>query len=310
MDKVAKIFLAGHTGLVGSSILRKLKENQYTNIIVSTHQQLDLRQQSLVEDFFREKKPQYVILSAALVGGIRANITNPTEFLYDNLMIQNNVIYSSYKNNVEKLLFVACGCAYPTNAPQPMKEEYLLTGLPEPTNEGFALSKLTGIKLCEKIFDQYKRCFISCIPANTYGPNDHFDQFKSHVIPGLIKKVFLAKRQNLKQVDVWGTGKAIREFIYVDDLAEAILLLMNKYHKREVINIGSGQEITIKDLVFLIKEIVGYKGKIIFDKTKPDGMKRRFLNSSKLQDLGFTAKTDLKNGLKKTYDYFLQEIQS
>jgi len=306
MDKHAKIYLAGRTGLVGSAILKKLKEQGYNNLLAPTHRQLDLRRQSAVERFFRKEKPGYVILAAARVGGIRANMTYPTEFIYDNLMIQNNVIYSAFKNNVKKLLFIACGCAYPTNAPQPMKEEYLLTGAPEPTNEGFAVAKLAGIKLCEKINTQYKRNFIACIPANTYGPNDHFDENRSHVISSLIKKFHSAEKEQLAQVTIWGTGKAKREFVYVDDLAGAVIFLMQNYNAKDAVNIGGGNEIRIDDLAFMIKEVVGYRGKIIFDKSKPDGMKQRLLDPSKLFQLGFSSKTVLKDGLKKAFDYYLQ----
>ena len=308
IPKDAKIYIAGHTGLVGSALYRKYQKLRYKNILVKSHSELDLTNQQKVETFIDREKPEYIIIAAAKVGGIRANMTKPAEFLYDNLMIQNNIIWSALHHNVKKLLYISCGCAYPTRSNQPIKEKYLLTGLPEPTNEGFALAKIAGIKLCEKIFSEYGKNFIACIPANTYGVDDHFDDERSHVIPALIKRFHRAKTDKLPAVTLWGTGRARREFIYVDDLADAIFLLMGSYDKNELINIGSGEDVSIKDLALLIKDVVGYKGKILFDTTKPDGMLKRILDSSKIQRLGFVPETNFRRGLEKTYFHFLKHV--
>lgn len=308
MNKKSRIYLAGNTGLIGASIFRLYNRLGFTNFLFKTHQELDLTDQKKVDLFFGEEKPEYVIVAAAKIGGIKANITYPFEFMYENLAIQNNLILSALKHNVKKLLYISCGCAYPTRSKQPIKEEYLLTGIPEPTNEGFALAKIVGIKLCEKIYAEYGRDFVSCIPANAYGVGDHFDEERSHVVPALIKKFHHAKINHLPSVTLWGTGMARREFIYVDDLAEAIFFLMGKYNKKNVINIGSGEDISIKELAILIKKIVDYQGKIIFDTTKPDGMLKRILNSSKIKKLGFKPKINLEEGLKKTYQYYLQTL--
>lgn len=305
MNKNSKIYIAGHTGLVGSALLRKYQKEGFRNLVVKTHQQLNLIDQKKVESFFKKEQPEYVIIAAAKVGGIRANMTYPFEFMYENLAIQNNLVGSALRYNVKKLLYISCDCAYPTQSKQPIKEEYLLAGLPEPTNEGFAIAKIAGIKLCEKIYIEYGKNFISCVPANTYGVGDHFDEQRSHVIPALIKRFHYAKINNLPSVTLWGTGKAQREFIYVDDLADAILLLMEKYNSSQFINIGGGEEISIKDLALLIKKIVGFKGKIMYDTTKPDGMLKRLLDSSNLNKLGFKPKTSLPEGIKRTYQYFL-----
>lgn len=305
MDKNSKIYIAGVTGLIGSAILRKYRKEGYQNLIVKTHPGLNLTNQKKVDTFFKKEQPEYVIIAAAKVGGIKANMTYPFEFMYENLVIQNNLIWSALKYSVKKLLYISCDCAYPTQSKQPIKEEYLLTGVPEPTNEGFALAKIAGIKLCEKIYIEYGKNFISCIPANTYGVGDHFDEERSHVIPALIKRFHQAKINHLSSVTLWGTGKAQREFIYVDDLSEAIFLLMEQYNSSQFINIGTEEEISIKDLAFLIKKIVGFKGEIMFDKTKPDGMLRRLLDSSKYKEIGFRPKLSLQEGIKKTYQYFL-----
>ncbi len=305
MDKNSKIYIAGYTGLIGSALLRKYRKRGYHNLIVKTHQELNLTNQKKVDTFFKKEQPEYVIIAAAKVGGIKANMTYPVEFMYENLTIQNNLIWSALKHNVKKLFYLSCDCAYPTQSKQPIKEEYLLTGVPEPTNEGFALAKIAGIKLCEKIYLEYGKNFISCIPANTYGVGDHFDEERSHVIPALVKRFHQAKINHLPSVTLWGTGKAQREFIYVDDLSEAIFLLMEKYNSSQFINIGTGEEISIKDLAFLIKKIVGFKGEIMFDKTKPDGMLRRLLDSSNIKKIGFRPKLSLQEGIKKTYQYFL-----
>ncbi len=307
MNKKSRLYIAGHEGLIGSAILRKYIYEGFSGLLVRKKQELNLIQQNEVERFFKENKPEYVIIAAAKVGGIKANMDYPSEFLYENLMIQNNLIWSSFKHGVKKLLYISCGCAYPTNSDQPMREKFLLTGLPEATNEGFAIAKIAGIKLCEKINLQYKKDFISCIPANTYGPHDDFNPTASHVIPALIRKMHIAKTEGLPEVELWGTGGALREFVYIDDLADAIYLLMNKYEESEVINIGMGEEISIIELSRLIQKIVGFKGRIKFDVTKPDGMKRRFLDSSKIKKFGFKPAVSLYEGIKKTYDYFLKE---
>jgi len=308
IQKSAKIYIAGHNGLIGSAVLRHYLTLGYTNILVASRKEHDLSSLNMVEKFFLKQKPEYVILAAARVGGIRANMEYPTEFMYENLMIQNHLIMTSLKNDVKKLLYISCGCAYPTKSSQPMKESAILTGPVEPTNEGFAIAKIAGMKLCEKINQQYKRSFISCIPANTYGEFDHFEEFNSHVIPSLIMKFHNAKIKNISSVVLWGTGKARREFIYVDDIARAINLLMNTYRSPETINIGSGEDITIFDLARMVKKIIGYKGKIMFDTSKPDGMIRRILDSSKIQSLGFRSNLYLEQGIKKSYEFYLKKI--
>jgi GDP-L-fucose synthase len=306
MRKSSRIYIAGHEGLVGSAVLRKLKTQGYVNLIYKPRAELDLMDQKGVENLFIKKKPEYVIIAAAKVGGIKANMTYPFEFMQENLAIQNNIILAAIKYNVKKLLYISCGCAYPTQSNQPIKEEYLLTGIPEPTNEGFALAKIVGIKLCEKIYTEFKKDFISCIPANTYGVGDHFEEERSHVIPALIKKFHYAKINKLPTVTIWGTGIARREFIYNDDLAEAILFLLKNYSSKEVINIGSGEDVSIKTLATHIKNTVGYQGKIIFDSSKPNGMLKRILDSSKIKKMGFKPKITLEEGLKRTYQHYLQ----
>lgn len=305
MDKNKKLYIAGHTGTIGSAILRKYEREGYTSILTRTHEELNLLNQKSVEDFFDVVKPDSVIVASGRIGGIKANMEYPAEFIYENLTIQNNIIWSAFKHDVKKLLYISCGCAYPTQAKQPLKEEYLLSGIPEPTNEGFAIAKIAGIKLVEKINIEYKKNFISCIPANTYGENDHFEDDKSHVISALIKRFHTAKINNTPSVTLWGTGVAKREFIYVDDIANAVYLLMEKYDKPQVINIGSGEETSIKKLAEMIQEVVDYKGDITFDSSKPDGMLRRLLDSSKIKALGFTPTTSLREGLVKIYQYYL-----
>lgn len=308
MEPDAKIYLAGHEGLAGSAILKNLKTKGFRNITTASKKHLDLTNQKEVESFFRDKKPDYVIHAAGRVGGIKANVTYPAEFLYENIMIAGNVIWSAYKNNVKKLLYISCGCAYPTKSAQPIKEEYLLTGVPEPTNEGFALAKITGIKLCQTIAKEYKRNFISCIPANTYGENDHYDEMRSHVISALMKRFHEAKIKQLPEVTMWGTGAAVREFIFSEDLAEAVLFLMEKYDDPDLINIGGYEEVAMKELAQIIQKVVGYEGKIKYDTTKPDGMLRRSLDASKIKKLGFRPKTPLKTGLKRSYEFYLKNI--
>ncbi len=306
--KKSKIYIAGHTGLVGSSILREFKNQGYTNLIVRIHSELNLLDYKEVTSFFEKEKPEYVILAAAKVGGIYANNTFPAEFIYENLQIQNNVIHCSYLNKVKKLLFLGSSCIYPRDCPQPIKEEYLLNGKLEPTNEPYAIAKIAGIKLCQSYNRQYKTNFISVMPTNLYGVGDSFDTKNSHVLPALIYKVHRAKINNEKNVTVWGTGKPLREFLYVDDLANACLFLMQNYSDSEIINIGSGHEVSIKQLAEIICEIVGYTGQISFDTSMPDGTPRKFLDISKLTKLGWKAKTDLQAGIKKTYTWYLEKF--
>ena len=306
MTKNSKIYIAGHTGLVGSAVLRKFKVFGFTNIITRTRDELDLLSQEDVNIFFKKEKPEYVILSAAKVGGIKANIEAPTEFLYENLQIQNNVIWGAFKNNVKKLLFLGSSCIYPLHCTQPIKEEYFLSGELEPSNESYALAKIAGMRLCEKINEQYKRGFISCMPCNVYGENDNFNSKSSHVIPALIRRMHKAKLNKFKSVVIWGSGQSLREFLYVDDLAETILWLMENYDKKKFLNVGTGKGISIKELAFMIKKIVKYDGKLVFDITKPDGMPKKILDVSKINALGCKYKIGLKEGLKKTYKFYLK----
>ncbi len=309
MKKDSKIYVAGHTGLVGSAIVRKLQAEGYSNIILRTRKELDLLDAKAVDSFFSKEKPEYVIDSAARVGGIKANMTYPAEFLYENLAIQNNIIWSAFKHGVTKLLFLGSSCIYPRASVQPMKEEYLLTGALEPTNEGYALAKISGIKLCEKINIEYGRNFISCMPTNIYGPCDNFSEESSHVIPALIRRFHNAKISNTPEVVIWGSGESRREFLYVDDLAESLVWLMNHYDKSGFLNVGTGQDVSIKELAFLLKDIVGFKGKLVFDTTKPDGMPKKLLDVSKLTALGWNSKTKLIDGLKKSYAWFSENVK-
>lgn len=305
MEKSSKIYVAGHRGMVGSAIVRRLEENGYTNIICRTSAELDLRNQAAVEKFFEEEKPEYVFLAAAKVGGIHANNTYPAEFIYDNLMIETNIINSSYKNNVRKLLFLGSSCIYPKFAQQPIKEEYLLTGSLEETNEAYAIAKITGIELCKFYRRQYGCDFISAMPTNLYGINDNFNLETSHVMPALIRKFHEAKINNSKEVIMWGTGKPRREFMYVDDLADSLIHLMLNYSNEVHVNLGTGEDIEIGELANLIKEIVGYKGEIVNDLTKPDGTPRKLLDVTRLNSTGFKHKVELKEGIEIVYDWFL-----
>jgi GDP-L-fucose synthase len=307
MEKDSKIYVAGSRGMVGSAIVRKLKAERFSNIIVRTSAELDLKNQQAVDSFFEKEKPEYVFLAAAKVGGIVANNTYRADFLYDNLMIEANVIHAAYKSGVTKLLFLGSSCIYPRMAPQPMKEEYLLTGLLETTNEPYAIAKIAGIKLCEAYRDQHGCNFIAAMPTNLYGPGDNYDLEKSHVIPALIGKFHEAKENGSAHVQIWGTGAPLREFMYVEDLAEACLFLMDNYNDRLFINIGTGKEISIKDLAYLVKEVVGFEGDIVFDAEKPDGTPRKLLDSSRLHGLGWQHKTSFKEGLAKTYALFQKE---
>lgn len=311
-----KIYIAGHNGMVGSAIMRALQKNGYNNLLTKSFNELDLRRQSEVEKFFQSEKPEIVIVAAAKVGGILANNTYRAEFIYDNLMIEANLIHTSYLNNTEKLIFLGSSCIYPKLAPQPLKEEYLLSGYLEYTNEPYAIAKIAGIKLGENYFRQYGCNFISAMPTNLYGPNDNFDLQTSHVLPALIRKFHEAKVNNSPTVTIWGTGKPLREFLYVDDLAEAILFMMEKVDAKDLynlgithLNVGSGKDISISELASLIAEIIGYKGKIEHDSTKPDGTPRKLMDVSRINSLGWKYKTELDEGIKKTYQWFLENIK-
>jgi len=304
VEKDAKIYVAGHRGLVGSAIMRKLKKESYNNLVYRTSSELDLRRQEKVEEFFQEEKPEYVILAAAKVGGIQANDKYSAEFLYDNLMIETNVIEAAHQNDVKKLLFLGSSCIYPKFADQPMKEDYLLSGKLESTNEGYAVAKITGIKLCEHYNKQYGTDFISAMPTNLYGPNDNFDLETSHVLPALIRKFHEAKVNNEDEVVIWGTGKPKREFLHVDDLADALLFLLNNYSDDQFVNVGVGKDISILELAELIKDIVGFEGEIVNDLSKPDGTPRKLLDVSRLNDLGWESQISLEKGIKDTYQWF------
>ncbi|MCU0416473.1 MAG: GDP-L-fucose synthase [Cytophagaceae bacterium] len=301
MNKNSKIFIAGHRGMVGSAIVRKLQIGGYTNLIFRTSKELDLRQQIAVNDFFSEEKPEYVFLAAAKVGGIQANNSYRAEFLYDNLILQTNVIHAAYKYGVKKLLFLGSSCIYPKLAPQPLTEDSLLTGLLEPTNEPYAIAKIAGIKMCESYRDQYGANFISAMPTNLYGPNDNYDLDNSHVLPALLRKVHEAKLNQAPEVVVWGTGSPLREFLHVDDLAEACLFLMQSYNEKGFVNVGSGIDVSIKELALLIKKIVGYNGELTFDTSKPDGTPRKLMDVTKLKNLGWTYKISLEEGIRSVY---------
>jgi GDP-L-fucose synthase len=304
MNLDSRIYLAGHRGLVGSSILRRLKAEGYQNIITRKSDELDLRDQKSVSTFFADEKPEYIILAAARVGGILANSSYPAEFIYDNLMIQTNVIHQSYLHKAKKLLFLGSTCIYPKNSPNPLKEEYLLTGKLEPTNEFYAVAKIVGIKMCQAYNRQYHTNYISVMPTNLYGPGDNFDLETSHVIPALIRKFHEGKESNKKYVEVWGTGTPRREFIYIEDLAEACIFLMLHYDDSEIINIGVGRGLSILQLAEMIKGIIGYQGEIKFDRSKPDGTRSKLLDISKIKALGWEAKYDIKAGIEKTYEWY------
>ena len=308
MEKNSKIYVAGHRGLVGSAIVRNLQERGFTNIIGKTHKELDLTRQDKVEKFFEAEKPEYVFLAAAKVGGIQANNTTPAEFIYDNLMIETNIINSAYKNKVKKLLFLGSSCIYPKFAEQPIKEEYLLTGELEPTNEAYAIAKITGIELCKFYRRQYGCDFISAMPTNLYGINDNFDLETSHVLPALIRKFHEAKINNAEEVVMWGTGKPLREFMYVDDLADALVHLMLNYSDEIHVNMGIGKDLAIGELAEIVKEVVGFKGKIVNDLSKPDGTPRKLLDVSRLASTGWKYKTELKEGIEKVYKWYLENI--
>lgn len=296
------IYIAGHRGMVGSAILRKLKAEGYTNFILKTSSELDLRDQHAVAEFFLKEKPDYVFLAAAKVGGIIANNTYRADFIYENLMIQNNVIHQAYVSKVKKLMFLGSSCIYPKLAPQPLKEDYLLTGLLEPTNEPYAIAKIAGIKMCDGYRDQYGCNFISVMPTNLYGPNDNYDLKNSHVLPAMLRKFIMAKRNGDTSVTIWGTGSPKREFLHADDLAEACLFLMENYNDSGLVNIGIGDDISILELAHLVKKTVGFEGDILMDTTKPDGTPRKLMDVSKLSGLGWKAKITLEEGIKKVYE--------
>ena len=304
MNKTTKIYIAGHQGLVGSAIARALKAEGYTNIVGRTHAELELENQHAVEKFFADEKPEFVFLAAAKVGGIHANNTYPAEFIFDNLQIQNNVIHSSYLHKVRKLCFLGSSCIYPKFAPQPIKEDYFLDGKLEPTNDAYAVAKIAGIKMCQAYNKQYGTNFISVMPTNLYGPNDSFDLLNSHVLPAFINKFFDARNRNLPSVTIWGTGKPRREFLHVDDMAKACLFLMKNYDSSEIINIGTGEDVTILELAHLVAEAAGFKGKIEFDATKPDGTPRKLLDVSKINALGWKAKIPLREGVERTVEWY------
>jgi len=303
MKKGSLIYVAGHTGLVGSAIVRRLLKLGYKNLLLRTHKELDLTDRRKTGLFFKKEFPEYVFLAAAKVGGILANSKYPAEFIYQNIMIQTNVIHLSYKYKIKKLLFFGSSCIYPKLCPQPIKEEYLLSGHIEPTNEPYAIAKIVGIKMCQSYNKQYGTDFISVVPANIYGPGDHFND-EGHVIPNLIRRFYEAKRKKEKSVTIWGTGKPRRDFLYVDDLSDACIFLMNGYRGSEIINIGSGSDISIAELAQIIKKIVGFKGTIIYDGTKPDGMPKRLLDISKITTLGWKPKMRLERGLRLTYEWW------
>lgn len=305
MEKNAKIYVAGHRGMVGSAICRELRKQGYDNIIVRTHQELDLCKQEQVERFFAEEKPDYVFLCASKVGGIIANSEAPADFMYDNILLEMNVIHAAWKNSCKKLLFLGSSCIYPRMAPQPMPESCLLTSELEKTNEAYALAKISGLKYCEYLNRQYGTDFISVMPTNLYGPNDNYHPTHSHVLPALIRRFHEAKEQNLSEVTCWGTGRPMREFLYVDDLANACVFLMNRYSGSETVNLGTGKELSIQELTEKVATIIGYHGKILWDKSKPDGTPRKLLDVSKLKKLGWQYRTELDVGIRLTYEDFL-----
>ena len=304
MDRNSRIYIAGHRGLVGSTLLRLLKKEGYVNILTVTRNEVDLTNQQAAADFFSREKPEYVFIAAARVGGIMANSTYPADFIYENIMIGTNIIHNAWKNNVKKLLYLGSSCIYPRLAQQPIKEEELLNGPLEPSNEAYAISKIAGIKMCEAFNRQHGTKFIAVMPTNLYGPNDNFDLNSSHVLPALIRKFHEGKIQNSAEVTIWGTGNPIREFLYVDDLADACLYLMNNYEHSKIVNIGTGVGITIRELAEEICKVVGYMGKIVYDTSKPDGTPIKINDVSYLTSLGWQAKIDLYTGIKMTYDWF------
>jgi GDP-L-fucose synthase len=309
MKKNSKIYVAGHGGLVGSAIVRELEKNGYNNILMKTREELDLTRQKEVEIFFQNEKPDYVFLAAAKVGGILANANYPADFIRDNLLIETNVIDSAYKNKVKKLLFLGSSCVYPKNASQPIKEEYLMTGELEPTNKAYAMAKIAGIVMCQSYSKQYGTNFISVMPTNLYGEGDNFDLENSHVLPAMIRKFDDAKDNNAPEVALWGTGTPKREFLYVDDLAKACVFLMDNYDSGDIINIGTGEDLSILELANMVKNVVGYNGNIAWDKSMPDGTPRKLLDVSKIKSLGWKPEVSLENGIKKVYDWYKENLK-
>ncbi|MEI6378628.1 MAG: GDP-L-fucose synthase [Candidatus Falkowbacteria bacterium] len=305
MDKNSKIYVAGHRGLVGSAIVRELTAQGYGNLILRTREELDLLDQRAVADFFNLEKPDYVFLAAAKVGGIMANKEHKAEFIYENLQIELNIVHNAWRSGVKKLLFLGSSCIYPKQAQQPIKEEYLLTGPLEETNDAYAMAKIAGIKMCQSYREQYKSDFIAVMPTNLYGPGDNFNLTSSHVLPAMIRKFHEAKITHQTSVTLWGDGTPYREFLYVDDLANACVYLMNNYSESEIVNIGTGQDLTIKDLADKIKNIVGFSGEIVWDSSKPNGTPKKLLDVSRLSNLGWLAKTDLNQGVSLAYDWYL-----
>jgi len=309
MEKGAKIYVAGHRGLVGSSIVRGLQNKGFQNLILKDREELDLLDQQSVRQFFEREKPEYVFLAAAKVGGILANKTKKADFIYENLQIETNVIYSAWKSGVKKLLFLGSSCIYPKLCPQPIKEEYLLTGPLEETNDAYAIAKIAGIKMCQSFNEQYGTNFISAMPTNLYGPKDNFDLENSHVLPAMIRKFHDAKLSGALEVTLWGTGAPKREFLHVDDLADALVFLMENYSKTEIINIGTGEDISIKELAEMVRKVAGYEGKIRWDTNKPDGTPRKLLDVGKLHALGWVPKVSFANGVRMTYDWFVNNFK-
>lgn len=310
MNKDARIYVAGHRGLVGSAIVRCLEKAGYANLVLRGSREMDLRDQRAVGAFFESERPEYVFLAAAKVGGILANDSYPAEFIYDNLMMEANVIHAAYQTGVKKLLFLGSTCIYPKLAPQPMKEEYLLTGPLESTNEWYAVAKIAGIKMCQAYMRQYGCHYICAMPTNLYGPGDNFDLEKSHVMPALIRKMHEAKKNGAAAVSVWGTGSPLREFLHVDDCADACLHLMHKYSEEGIVNIGVGEDISIHDLALLIRDVVGYSGEVIFDTSKPDGTPRKLVDTSRINSLGWSPSVNLRDGIESTYQWFLKNVES
>lgn len=306
MEKESKIYVAGHCGLVGSAIVRKLEKEGYSSLLLKTRDELDLLNQQAVNEFFEEEKPDYVFLAAAKVGGILANKSKKADFIYENLQIQNNIIGNAWKSSVRKLLFLGSSCIYPKLSQQPIKEEYLMTGPLEETNDAYATAKIAGIKMCQSFNEQYGTKFISVMPTNLYGPGDNFDLESSHVLPAMIRKFHEAKVSGVKEVVLWGTGSPKREFLHVDDLADAVVFLMNNYSKSEIVNIGTGEDLSIKELAETVRSVVGFEGSIIWDTGKPDGTPRKWLDVSRLHELGWRHSINLKSGIKDTYSWFLE----
>ena len=308
MKKNSKIYVAGHQGMVGSAICRKLREGGYDNICFATSSELDLRDSASVDNFFRENEPEFVFLAAARVGGILANNDYPVDFLYDNMMIQANVIECSFRHNVEKLLFLGSSCIYPKFAPQPISETSLLGGYLEPTNEPYAIAKISGIKLCQAYYEQHGCCFVSAMPTNLYGVGDNYHPHNSHVLPAMIRRFHEAKEEDRDEVVIWGSGKPLREFMFADDLGAACVFLMHQYDKKEIINVGSGEEISILDLAHQVAGVIGFNGRIVLDESKPDGTPRKLMDSSRLRQMGFRIHTDLRQGIPIAYNDFLNRV--